>query len=170
LQDQLRPRVERLGYLGEFFAVAAHQPAALRGFVAFTEALNAALSPQWLNVVALAIATAAGNDYERHQHEQRCVVLGLDPVWVHAAEHDQPPEADAPLTADEVVLRALALAAFRHDDAAARPLVRHLLGTVGTPTTVAALLAVARYVAHSAVAGAIGLTPPVPSIFDEAAT
>jgi len=33
----LRPRVERLGYLGEFFRYTAHQPQALISFLDFTE-------------------------------------------------------------------------------------------------------------------------------------
>ena len=40
----LRPRIERLGYLGEFFKCAAHQPAALMSFMTFTEDLKDALS------------------------------------------------------------------------------------------------------------------------------
>ncbi len=40
LAEKLRPRVSRLCYLGEFFACAGHQPAALAGFVDFSEALK----------------------------------------------------------------------------------------------------------------------------------
>ena len=43
LRALLRSRVERLGYLGEFFQVAGHQPDALAGFVTLTEALKDAL-------------------------------------------------------------------------------------------------------------------------------
>lgn len=43
LRAALEPRVERLGYVGEFFRCAAHQPAALRSFMAFTDDLKAAL-------------------------------------------------------------------------------------------------------------------------------
>ena len=37
LAKVLEPRVERLGYLGEFFKCTAHQPAALLSFFEFTE-------------------------------------------------------------------------------------------------------------------------------------
>ena len=40
LADYLRPRVERLGYLGEFFQCSAHQPGALLAFMRFTEELT----------------------------------------------------------------------------------------------------------------------------------
>jgi hypothetical protein len=43
LQDPLRPRVERLGYLGELFERAAHQPEALAAFYRWTESLKTAL-------------------------------------------------------------------------------------------------------------------------------
>src|SRR5258708_29920081 len=37
LAEALRPRYQRLGYLGEFFRCMGHQPAALRAFVEFTD-------------------------------------------------------------------------------------------------------------------------------------
>jgi hypothetical protein len=43
LAELLRPRVERLGYLGEFFKCMAHQPNALRYFTELTEDLKDAL-------------------------------------------------------------------------------------------------------------------------------
>lgn len=42
LREALRPRVERLGYLGEFFRCAGHAPDVLRHFMAMTEALKQA--------------------------------------------------------------------------------------------------------------------------------
>ena len=47
LAKVLGPRVERLGYLGEFFKCAGHQPAALLSFIDFTEHSKKAL-PQRL--------------------------------------------------------------------------------------------------------------------------
>lgn len=43
LATALRPRVQRLGYLGEFFKCAAHQPAALLSFMRFTDDLKEVL-------------------------------------------------------------------------------------------------------------------------------
>ena len=44
LAAMLRPRVERLGYLGEFFRCTAHQPEALKHFLGLTEALKQGIS------------------------------------------------------------------------------------------------------------------------------
>ena len=44
LAAALEPRVKRLGYLGEFFRCAAHQPRALAAFIEFTEASQEGLS------------------------------------------------------------------------------------------------------------------------------
>ena len=43
LRETLRPKVERLKYLGEFFQCAAHQPQALISFHKLTEDLKEAL-------------------------------------------------------------------------------------------------------------------------------
>jgi alkylhydroperoxidase family enzyme len=75
----LGPRSDAWGYLGEFFAVAGHQPAALLAFHEFTEALKRALPPELTEVVALTTATELGNDYERSQHERLSVNLGFPP-------------------------------------------------------------------------------------------
>ena len=60
LAVMLRPRVERLGYLGEFFRCAAHQPAALVSFMAFTENLKHALPDRLTETVALTVSTRSG--------------------------------------------------------------------------------------------------------------
>ena len=46
LAEALRPRVERLGYLGEFFQCAANVPDALLAFDVFTAALKRAVPEQ----------------------------------------------------------------------------------------------------------------------------
>jgi hypothetical protein len=43
IAELLKPKYERLGYLGEFFARTAHQEEALRSFIEFTEASKSAL-------------------------------------------------------------------------------------------------------------------------------
>ena len=82
LQESLRPRVERLGYLGEFFQCAAHQPQALMSFMSFTEDLKQALPDNLTEVVALSVATLMGNAYERVQHERLSLKLGFSRDWV----------------------------------------------------------------------------------------
>src|SRR5687768_15791928 len=86
LQNALRPRYERLGYLGDFFRVMAHQPAALLHFDRFTEESRRALRPAHAELIALTAATRLGNDYERHQHEQLAVTSGQSTGWVADVE------------------------------------------------------------------------------------
>src|SRR5512143_1851057 len=90
LAAALRPRVERLGYLGEFFQCAANVPDALLAFQQLTEALKAALPDRVTEVVALTVATRLGNDYERYQHERLCRTLGFDDGWIRAVEYGAP--------------------------------------------------------------------------------
>src|SRR5216684_4295787 len=80
----LRPRVERLGYLGEFFRYAAHQPKALMSFLEFTEDLKQALPDNLTEVVALTVARLMENDYERVQHERLALKRGLGEPWLRA--------------------------------------------------------------------------------------
>jgi len=44
LREFLKPTVDRLGYLGEFFQVAAHVPNAIPAFMQYTVAVKAPLS------------------------------------------------------------------------------------------------------------------------------
>src|SRR5207245_11385082 len=89
----LRPGVERLGYLGEFFQCAAHQPAALLSFMAFTEDLKHALPDRLTETVALTVSGELENAYERHQHERLCLKLGFGDAWVRAIEERNPSRA-----------------------------------------------------------------------------
>jgi hypothetical protein len=65
LQQLLRRRVDRLGYLGEFFQAMGHQPEALAHFVGWTESLKRALPKNLTELIALTVSTRAENDYER---------------------------------------------------------------------------------------------------------
>ena len=84
LRRQLAPRVQRLGYLGDFFRYCGHQPDALLHFYLFTEALKDALPPDLTEAVALTVAAASGNDYERAQHERLARRLGFSDPWIAA--------------------------------------------------------------------------------------
>lgn len=82
LAKVLEPRVERLGYLGEFFKCMAHQPAALLSFYEFTENSKKGLPKRLVELIAPSISTKVGNDYERNQHERLSVRLGFGREWV----------------------------------------------------------------------------------------
>src|SRR5215813_8037256 len=82
LAELLRPKVERLNYLGEFFQCTAHQPRALMSFYKLTEDLKEALPDNLTELVALTIASKMGNAYERVQHERLALKLGFSEDWV----------------------------------------------------------------------------------------
>ena len=65
-----------------------------------------------MEVVALSIAGATGNRYERHQHERLSVRQGQTRDWV-AAVNVLAPDAPGPLLDDERAVQRLALAGPR---------------------------------------------------------
>src|SRR2546428_11186740 len=77
----LRPKVERLNYLGEFFQCTGHQPRALISFYTLTEDLKEALPDNLTELVALTVAVKMNNAYERVQHERLSLKLGFSEAW-----------------------------------------------------------------------------------------
>ena len=77
VSERLAPRVERLGYLGEFFKCAVHQPEGLAAFIDFTESGKGTLPHNMVEIIALTVSSWTGNVYERNQHERLSVRLGL---------------------------------------------------------------------------------------------
>jgi hypothetical protein len=166
LQDLLRPRVERLGYLGEFFRVAAAQPDALAAFVGFTEALKDALPAELTEVIALTLAVRTGNAYERHQHERLCLALGFERSWildvlaVSAATTGQLTDRERAVQALSLaVVDSLATAGAVHS----RAELADVVAMLNPDEVVAVLLTIGRYLAHSAVVQTLELVPPVAS-------
>jgi Carboxymuconolactone decarboxylase family len=166
LQELLSQRVERLGYLGEFFRVTAVQPDALAAFVEFTEALKRALPAALTEVIALSLAARTGNAYERHQHERLCLALGFEHRWIADVLSLSPTGATS-LTDRERAVQALSLAIV--DSLAAGGTVAvgdqlaEAVATLAHDEVVAVLLTVGRYLAHSAVVQTLDLAPPVAS-------
>ena len=151
LREVLRPRVERLGYLGEFFQCAAHQPEAVVSLNALTEQLRGALPDDAAEIVALTVATVTGNDYERHQHERLSLKLGFSEAWIRQV---------IALEDGGIVQRTvLDLLADRGRGAD----VDALAAAHGDAFAIAVLLLTGRYLMHSTVVNALGLAPPVPS-------
>jgi hypothetical protein len=73
---------------------------------------------------------------------------------------------ESPLTPDEEVLRQMAVALYEHDHDAARRHIETVISQQGVSFGVGALLLASRYIAHAAVTRAVGITSPVPSIFE----
>ncbi len=165
LAATLRPRVERLKYLGEFFRVVGHNPDVLRHFMEMTEALKGALPENLTEVGALTVAGYLGNDYERHQHERLSERLAFSRDWIAAVNELKPDKADA-LSGTEKVAQHLALALLGFDWDTARPRFEELIAAAGHQRATAFVMLIGRYVTHAIVVNVFDLTPPVPSIFD----
>lgn len=162
LATQLRPRFDRLGYVGEFFRCAAHQPAALAAFMTFTEELKHALPEGLTEVVALTVSTLLDNRYERHQHERLCLKLGFAAEWIRGVERLEPSTAPR-LTDAERAAQTLALAVVRRNGKGTAAELDALVQASDAATAVGVLLQIGRYVTHALMVNALELAPPVPS-------
>lgn len=158
----LQPRVARLGYLGEFFRCAAHQPAALVSFMAFTDDLKHALPDRLTEVVALTVSSECGSAYERHQHERLSLKLGFGESWVRAVEARDPKGAPE-LDAAERAVQALALGMVRRLGYRTGAELAAVVDAIGHEQAIAVLMLVGRYVTHALIVNSLALEPPVPS-------
>jgi hypothetical protein len=166
LAARLEPRVKRLGYLGEFFQCAGHNPRGLSAFVEFTEASTDGLSDRLVEVVALTCAVWMTNEYERNQHERLSVRLGFGRAWV-AAVNALRPDADSMLTGEERTVQRLALAVLNSHGRAVAPLFEDVVRSLGPGRAISTLMTVGRCVAHGLIVNTLALGPPVPSIFED---
>jgi hypothetical protein len=166
IADLLRPKYERLGYLGEFFARTAHQEQALQGFIEFTNAAKGALDMRQVELIALTIACIKNVPYERNQHERLAVRLGFTRDWVLEVEQLQPRQAklldDAEKTVQQFVIHAVRTGGENSDEA-----LGAVVASIGHENAVAVMMVMARYVAHALMVNCLGITAPVPSIFDD---
>lgn len=167
LAAALQPRVKRLGYLGEFFKCAAHQPATLVAFIEFTEASKQGLPDRLVEVIALTCAGVMGNAYERNQHERLCVRLGFGADWV-AAVNALAPDAPSAMQDEERLVQHFVMVALDSRGHEAAELFEPLAAIVGEAGAIAVLMVLGRYVVHALIVNALGLQPPVPSIFEDA--
>lgn len=162
LDDELRallgPRVERLGYLGEFFQLAAHQPDALAGFVRFTEALKAALPWRLVEIAALTIAGETGNDYERVQHERLALKLGMSEEELGAVSRGEVVEPN--FSPAEVATHKLALNCAKRIGGDGEDLFVELRDVTDPETAIGVLLVCSRYLAHANFVNTMGIGVP----------
>jgi alkylhydroperoxidase family enzyme len=164
VRHRLQSKIDRLGYLGGFFQLTAHQPEALAAFIDYTDATKRALPDDLAEIVALTVATATGNDYERHQHERLSVKVGLGKDWVASVEMLDPHSGD--LTPEQGATQRWVLAALKAQGRDTESEVDGLVRALGPKAAIAVALACGRYVAHATIANSFGIQPPVPSIFD----
>ncbi|WP_245968436.1 carboxymuconolactone decarboxylase family protein [Hephaestia caeni] len=165
VQDVLRARVERLGYLGEFFRCAGAQPDVLAPFMEMTEALKKALPDRLTETGALTVAKLFDNRYELHQHERLSKKLGFGEDWVAAVELLSP--LDAPhLSEAERAVQRLVVAMVERSGRGVSTEREALIDAIGPEQTIAIMFLVGRYITHAMIVNALELAPPVPSIFE----
>jgi hypothetical protein len=166
VSERLAPRVKRLGYLGEFFKCAVHQPEALGAFIDFTESGKGSLPPNMVELIALTVSSWTKNAYERNQHERLSVRLGLGRDWVKAV-NAMAPETQTMLSEDERRLQKLVLCALKSNGQEASELFEDHVQRYGAEKAMAILMVIGRYVVHGLIVNTLALDPPVPSIFDD---
>jgi alkylhydroperoxidase family enzyme len=162
LRQALAPRTARLGYLGEFFKCAALQPDCLLAFMQLTDELKKALPDRLTELVALTVAAATGNEYERNQHERLCERLGYDRSWTAWASGRG--SGPSPLSPAEQAVQQLTLTALRTNGRLGREL-NDVVAAIGPAQAMAILMLIGRHWAHALIANALGLEPPVRSVF-----
>lgn len=162
LLRMLQPRVERLGYLGEFFRCAAHQPRALQSFLAFSEDLKAALPERLSEVVALSVSRLLDNPYERVQHERLSLKLGFGEEWLRAVLALAPDGASA-LGQEERAVQRLVVAVVERKGHGTQAELEAVVRAIGHAQAIAVLMLIGRYVTHALIVNSLGLAPPLPS-------
>jgi alkylhydroperoxidase family enzyme len=158
----LRPRIQRLGYLGEFFQCTAHQPKALLSFLQFTDHLKHALPENLTEVVSLSVAQLMNNGYERVQHERLSLKLGFSEDWVREVL-SLSSNGHGALSKQELLVQRLAIAAIDRKGHDVAQELEPVIKSLGPVMTIAILMLIGRYVSHAMIANALNLAPPVPS-------
>ncbi len=166
LAEFLRPRVERLGYLGEFFQCAAHQPKALLSFMTFTEDLRKALPEKLTETVALSVSCLMDNAYERVQHERLCLKLGFDRAWIREVIALAPSKAPH-LSNEERLVQTLVIAAVNRKGHHCTPELEAVIEAIGHAHAIAVLMLIGRYMTHALTVNCLALEPPVASPLED---
>ena len=162
LAELLRPKVERLNYLGEFFQCTAHQPRALISFYTLTEDLKKALPDNLTELVALTIAAKMNNAYERVQHERLSLKLGLSEAWVREAV-SLSSKREGNLSETELVVRKFVLAVIERGGHETGAELEEVVKAIGHEKGIGVLMLIGRYVMHALIANCLALKPPVSS-------
>jgi len=162
----LRPKVERLNYLGEFFQCTAHQPQALMSFYTLTEDLKRALPDNLTELVALTIGAATGNSYERVQHERLSLKLGFNESWVREVLSLKM-EAGGALSEVERLVQNFALVVIERQGHDTSDELGAVVKAIGHEQAVAVLMLIGRYMMHALIVNSLELEPPVTSPLEE---
>lgn len=164
LKELFRPRVERLGYLGEFFRVMSAQPETMKGFFTITESLKKALPDNYTEIISLALSSRYGNLYEQYQNEQLSKKLGFSEEWIREALQPQSGAASV-FKPDEKAVQAYSIAAGMKIGRDCEAEFKALVEAVGPEKAIAVVWLVTRTVSHALISNTLKLASPVKSIF-----
>lgn len=162
----LESKYRRLGYLGEFFARTAHQEAALKAFIEFTDASKGSLTDDIVELIALTVATMKSVDYEKNQHERLSLKLGQTRAWVADVEA-LAPDSGAALGDTQRIVQRFVIAAVNSDGRGVSDLLGAVVTSLGYKNAVAVLMVMARYTTHAIIVNSLDIQAPVASIFSE---
>src|SRR5207247_1796991 len=143
LAGLLRPKVERLNYLGEFFQCTGHQPRALSSFSRLTEDLKKALPDNLTELVALTVAGKMNNAYERVQHERLALKLGFSEAWVREVISLKM-QTSGELSETELLVQQLAIAVVDRNGHETETELKEVTKAVGHKEAVAVLMLIGR--------------------------
>lgn len=166
LLAMLRPRIQRLGYLGEFFRYSAHQPKALMSFMQFTEDLKEALPDKLTETVALSVARIMDNAYERVQHERLSLKKGFGEKWIGEVLSLRA-ESNDDISQEEALVQRLVLAVIGQKGKNCTSQLTAVINAIGPEAAIAILMLIGRYVTHALIVNTLNLAPPVPSPLEE---
>ncbi len=162
LAELLRPKVERLKYLGEFFQCTGHQPRALMSFYSLTEDLKEALPDNLTELVALTIAAKMRNAYERVQHERLALKLGFGEEWVRDVLALEANDRSR-LSPEELLVQRFCMAVLQRNGHGTKAEFETVIEAIGHKDAVAVLMLIGRYVMHALIVNCLELKPPVTS-------
>ena len=165
LAEMLRPKVERLNYLGEFFQCTGHQPRALISFYSLTEDLKDALPDNITELVALTVAAKMRNSYERVQHERLTLKLGFGEEWLREVLSLEANDRSR-LSPEELLVQRFCIAVLDRDGQETTAEFESVIEAIGYKDAVAVLMLIGRYAMHALIANSLALAPPVTSPLD----
>ena len=162
LAELLRPKAERLNYLGEFFQCTGHQPRALISFYTLTEDLKEALPDNLTELVALTVAVKMNNAYERVQHERLSLKLRFSEAWVREVISLKTIRGGQ-LSETELLVQQLTMAVLERHGLDTEAELEKVIKAIGHKEAIAVLMLIGRYVMHALIANCLALIPPVSS-------
>lgn len=169
LQSYLAQRVKRLSYLGEMFKVGANAPEVLQDFLQFTDSLKKAIPFDIGETVVLTIAGLMQNAYERNQHERLCLRSGISREWITEVQA-MAPDASKLMSAAQRRAQTFAMRLAQTKGLEASSEFDALAQHFSPSEAIAITFLVGRYITHALLVNTLGLTPPVPSIFEDGFT